>query len=503
MTPSWRTTGVAAALVATTIVLRLLFWQQTGETLEDSLITLRYADNIAAGNGFVYNPGEHVLGTTTPLWTLTLAGVRALGIVDVPSAAKLIGIACDVVTLLLLLSLLRTAGEYAALLFGLLFATSPWIIRIAVSGMETPLLLLAMTITLTGLHRRNVAFGVGLALTMLTRIDGAIYAGVMLVWAALHDLRWTMRQTGIAAVLCLPWIVFALATFGSVIPQTFTAKRAVYHLGSAVSAPPFLNAFTPMGEHAAVHIAAKGIWCVSVLAGLATLLSRRGVYLPLALFFIAYTASAMTSGMLIFSWYLVPAVFVACIGIAVAGGFAADKFATRRSLAVTTAGIAAAALLVAFNTGTLASRIQRSRDGQALENGLRAPIGRWLKEHTAEGSRILLEPIGYIGYYAGTGRIILDEIGLVTPQMVALRQQRAGWYVPALQALDPDYCVQYTSALRLNRSEGTGDPLFATRADSAWFSVNFEEIARFSYSDDTPSIEEKEKEYVILRRRNR
>src|SRR5215211_293852 len=40
---------------------------------DDSYITYRYAHNLLTGRGFVYNPGEHVLSTTTPLYALILA----------------------------------------------------------------------------------------------------------------------------------------------------------------------------------------------------------------------------------------------------------------------------------------------------------------------------------------------------------------------------------------------------------------------------------------------
>ena len=36
-------------------------------TIDDAYITFRYARNLLAGNGLVYNPGEWVLGTTTPV----------------------------------------------------------------------------------------------------------------------------------------------------------------------------------------------------------------------------------------------------------------------------------------------------------------------------------------------------------------------------------------------------------------------------------------------------
>ena len=48
--------------------------------MDDFYITMRYADNIAGGKGWVFNPGERVLGTTTPLLTLLLVFPAFLGI---------------------------------------------------------------------------------------------------------------------------------------------------------------------------------------------------------------------------------------------------------------------------------------------------------------------------------------------------------------------------------------------------------------------------------------
>jgi len=43
--------------------------------IDDAFITFRYARNIVHGLGFVYNAGERVLGTTTPLYTLLMAAL--------------------------------------------------------------------------------------------------------------------------------------------------------------------------------------------------------------------------------------------------------------------------------------------------------------------------------------------------------------------------------------------------------------------------------------------
>ena len=65
--------AVGPALLA--VALRLLPGPQT---TDDAYITFKYVRNLASGLGLTYNPGEHVLGTTTPLYTLSLTGLYLL-----------------------------------------------------------------------------------------------------------------------------------------------------------------------------------------------------------------------------------------------------------------------------------------------------------------------------------------------------------------------------------------------------------------------------------------
>jgi hypothetical protein len=77
---------------------------------DDTYITFRYSLNLASGHGFVYNLGEHVLGTTTPLWTLVLA--RALAVLGAPieqRALVMCALSCDAASAFLLFRLLYCA----------------------------------------------------------------------------------------------------------------------------------------------------------------------------------------------------------------------------------------------------------------------------------------------------------------------------------------------------------------------------------------------------------
>ena len=55
---------------------------------EDALITLRYGRNIIQGNGWVYNTNQHVLGSTSPVWTVV--GALASGLLSTGGARLLL-----------------------------------------------------------------------------------------------------------------------------------------------------------------------------------------------------------------------------------------------------------------------------------------------------------------------------------------------------------------------------------------------------------------------------
>ena len=62
------------AVFITVILITLLIWRYSAWYYDDPFITYRYSWNLIHGNGFVYNPGQRVLSTTTPFFTLFLAG---------------------------------------------------------------------------------------------------------------------------------------------------------------------------------------------------------------------------------------------------------------------------------------------------------------------------------------------------------------------------------------------------------------------------------------------
>jgi hypothetical protein len=121
------------------VILSVLFLYITflNWAYDDPFITFRYAKNLVAGYGFVYNPGERILSTTTPLFTLLLSAIH-LVTTDIHFLATLIGIVSLIIGGLLLFDLSRF---WNSLLVGwtglLLYTTFPLLARTL--GSETPL----------------------------------------------------------------------------------------------------------------------------------------------------------------------------------------------------------------------------------------------------------------------------------------------------------------------------------------------------------------------------
>src|SRR5215470_3908444 len=61
------------------LISRALAWWSLPLAAEDAYITFRFSRNLASGNGLLYNPGERVMGFSSPLWALWNAlGIRLM-----------------------------------------------------------------------------------------------------------------------------------------------------------------------------------------------------------------------------------------------------------------------------------------------------------------------------------------------------------------------------------------------------------------------------------------
>src|SRR5215212_12234441 len=72
----WPAPALAVGLALLALVAGLVAWRFAGLATDDIYITYRYAQNLAAGEGFAFNPGERVFGVTDPGVGLALGLAR-------------------------------------------------------------------------------------------------------------------------------------------------------------------------------------------------------------------------------------------------------------------------------------------------------------------------------------------------------------------------------------------------------------------------------------------
>jgi len=418
--------------------------------MEDALITMRYAQNIAHGKGFVYNPGEHVLGTTTPFYTIILAGVEVLGL-GALRFGPILNLICALLSILLIFLWLTDRGRpKVGVLAAAFVGLCPKFIFISIGGMETGLYVLASTVSLYAISTKRYGIAaVALSTTILIRPDGLLLALAMLCWYILVQRAIPWRLVAISTAVLIPWIVFATLYFGSPIPNSVTAKLVAY--GQCTSLLTSTErVFTTVWK------GLFGPW-IGALVGLGFLVGccdavRRKRRLLVAAIWVVlhFAAMALSRPTRFFPWYfvapiaaygVVSALGIASLAQAVSGVLVSSLGRKGHRLASAAAILTLLASLVAL-TASLQDQYGQVADWASYERTQRRVIGDWLRENTPPNSTVLLEPLGYIGYYSQ--RHIMDLVGLVSPQVYHMRSQTPLEHVlgDIVCTTAPDYLVR-------------------------------------------------------------
>ena len=192
---------------------------------DDPFISYRYAANISRGLGFVYNPGERILSTTTPLFTIVLALAGLL-----TSDFHLLATGIGVISLALGgLFIFDLAHTWKTPIIGwtglLLYPTFPLVV--STLGSETPLYLALCLGTFAFYARKNfITAGIFGALAALARPDGVlvlIILGIDYLIRLRKPIPW--KAILVSSVILLVWVVFSGFYFGSPIPVTLASKQ--------------------------------------------------------------------------------------------------------------------------------------------------------------------------------------------------------------------------------------------------------------------------------------
>jgi hypothetical protein len=455
---------MASALAVLALLVRLGVALASGFQVDDAWITYRYAENLAAGEGFVYNPGERVYGTTTPLVTLLLALAARAGLPP-PAASLALALVATGATVLLFAALAgrRLGAPWTVLLAGLL-AAAPSHVVWSVSGMETAVFVAFLAAAVVAYTSgRWTLLGLAAAGAFLTRIDAVVLLAAIGVTEALLRVRGagifgggserpgdpgsrpaSIRELASAAVAfslaVAPWLAFAGLYFGTVVPNAVWAKTGLYRGLSFDRVPHLLRGALDAG------LAPLPVEVALTVLGAAVLLGRRGRLAVAPIWLAGYALFLGLGQVHLHPWYLAPfhpwLLVTWVFGLAWVAGLLArawERRNERQRLHLSGApalAVALAAVIVAGAASVPAALYEaQQRQGEYLR--AHVAIGRLLAAHTRPGERVYAWDVGYVG--ALSGRPILDFQGIVSPEVVPYN--RRGDYPGVLVGFRPEWAV--------------------------------------------------------------
>ena len=408
-------------LLSTTLIGIYLFSGFSNWAYDDPFITYRYAENLRKGLGFVYNPGEKFLSTTTPLFTLILA-LSGYVWPDLPQVANLLGVITLVLGSIFLWDLGHTWKTPIVGWAGLLlYPTFPLVVETL--GSETPLYL-AFCIGAFAYYarRRYPLAGIFIALAILTRPDGLlvpVILGFDYVLRVKRTSSWKVVVIFLVPVLL--WFVFAWLYFGDPLPVTLDVKQ---NQGTMAISQKFAPGIITILQYYVI----RWFYWIEVLVAVIGLFylgwkARQWLFFLTwpVFYFVAYTFLGVSR----YFWYYTPLVtgFVVLVGLGIAAmsrwvQVVYEKESDNNILNGEKGtgdgerfNLRLAGFLILFLFVFQIYDLWNLVSSPDFRHGIYRAAGEWLLVNTSPEDKVGAMEVGIIGYYAQ--RPMVDFAGLI------------------------------------------------------------------------------------------
>ena len=416
-----------------------------GYSLDDSWIYATYAKNLATGNGYVFNPGEHVAGATGPLYVFLLALIYLL-FQDVVLPAKVMGVACLAASGILLSKTVHRVlpqNRVAPLLAGVLLVASPPLLWGSLSGMEIPVYLLLICLGIYLYVSGHWTWAVlSWSLGVWLRPDGIVLAFLGLALRPGITLRNSIKPATVFVLVVGTYLIFNYLVGGWILPNS--VKVAAHPGGNFLSGQWTMvkqAADLWIGSIGARRVAYHAVILLPAIVVGAALTIR--MWPALAAYFVLFPMSLAVfrawGGQ--FGRYIVPTVpfgiLLAVVGL---------SFALHRALG---RGYAVALLtlgLMCLAWQGYAVRKVGITHGWNVQNieGMQRYIADLTRKGTSPGDTIAVNDVGAIGYFSNC--FVVDLVGLVSPRLSFPEYLRR--YRPKYMIVFPDWFERFATVDR-------------------------------------------------------
>ena len=374
---------------------------------DDAFITFRYARNLAAGFGFVYQPGQWVLGVTAPLFGIFLSLLYYFGL-SVPQTVIALNILLDAFIFTVTILCMNDDNDSVVLpLFVIFFGVSPIMNRICVGGMEMNVFLFVSLIALF-LYQKGFRYSALClaAISYFIRPEALILVGVIIL-VEMFSVR--KRRVAfhilLAGAVIVPFLLILHFYYGSVLPQSVLSKSR--EIGSSVVDVSRTLIFSDVVCSVLVPFALYGI----------VRSFRRNLFVRVVtLWMIGYAAAYLLVRPHVWSWYGEPIHYaeflLGAVGIAdLIRRIGFYRVAERWSWKLGAVAILCVWCVILFRVG-------RSHVTESVYGGIQS----WSREKDLSKDTILAGDIGVIGYYSSG--CILDPAGLTWPEALSFTSLR-------------------------------------------------------------------------------
>ncbi|MCH9685181.1 MAG: hypothetical protein K0V04_27340 [Deltaproteobacteria bacterium] len=388
--------------------------------LDDAWIHLSYAKSLRLGDGASYNPGDHELGFSSPLWMLLLSVWPIEG--DPVRPVQLLGLLLHGLTawvaahLALCLARRRATLERPVpvlsltLLAGVLTAAHPGLVQSSVSGMEVSLCAaLSLAVAWAMMEGRVGTAAVTGALAVWARPEALGF--VLLLAAVLAPWRWRATERGatvrapiaaaVSAVVALVvWLSYCQAMQGQWWPNTQVVKGPGGGLGGltylAERVLPWQPWLVGLTGVVLLALALRRDLCERRPELLALLVAATGTWVAIAI-----TRPLEPALLFYLRRYFIP--FAAAFCVVLPFGLPL----TRRWLAV---GLV---LPVALVCGLqIDSAYARSQAQRGDTHQVHTAVGKYLAAQLPPDARVAVEGAGANRYFTPRSMTLIDLVGL-------------------------------------------------------------------------------------------